>query len=137
MSRKLLATVAVFLAVLLPVRGFAAHFIAACDMSPTSNASAATAKAAKPCHEINHRNMMHQADAAAHENSSPIDEDQAAANEACGVHCSACAASCSAPLVMPGVQATRLDISPSPSLPALGCSYQSALLARADKPPVL
>jgi hypothetical protein len=129
MSRKLLATVALFLAVLLPVRGFAAHFIAACD---AGQVNVAASQSAMPCHE-----MMPHSEAAARSDAAFVDADQAASEQACKLHCNACAASCSAALLAPAVQISLFDNPSTTSLPATGCSYESAPYVRADKPPVL
>jgi hypothetical protein len=129
MSRKLLATVAIFLAVLLPVRGFAAHFIAACD---AGQINAASAQRAMPCHE-----MMPHSETAARGDAAFVDAEQAASEQACKLHCNACAASCSAALLAPAVQISLFDNPSIKSLPAANCSYESAPYVRADKPPVL
>jgi predicted nucleic acid-binding Zn-ribbon protein len=142
MSRKLIAIVALLLAVLLPVRGFAAHMLAGCAMnggnSPahqTHHAKDASDQATPPCHEMTASTATAADESAADDGSATADSN--AMDDACSARCSACAASCSAPALAPSLLSLNLE-APESSMPiASDSAFVNAQLARADKPPVL
>jgi hypothetical protein len=131
MSRKLIAIVALLLAVLLPVRGFAAHMLASCVMSG-GNA---------PVHQMHHEmhNSAKQDMPPCHEMaaSSEAADDDMSMDDACSTRCSACAASCAAPALAPSLLSLSIEAPTSSTPIATDSAFLNAQLARADKPPVL
>lgn len=136
LPRKFVAIVAIALAALMPVRGFAATMIASCVINGgLTSAEAGASTMLMPCHDLLVAKASQALDAAmATEIQAPPAHE---GDEACKTLCSACATSCAAPVLTPDVPFSSMPLETAAFVPAPDISFKSAELALLNKPPVL